>query len=141
MLHQFWLLRPTEWSYHHYDMALLRSHPTKITIHNDLIQYMYDSLEWVATTNPANNKEWKGRGLNMYGPTIITKTGAAHFAAILIAWAALFDNGPPIVQLTGLWTYEIDEEEEKTRGKYNTIRIARDDCTARIRSGGYGRGQ
>jgi hypothetical protein len=135
MLHEFWLLQATEWSYgEQNDIAFLRTHPTRITIPDDLIWYIHDSLEWVETVNPSNSKNWKGTGLNMYGPTIITESGAARLASILTVWADLFDNGPPILQLSGLWTYDTDEEGKKSSGKYNVITIERDIFVTTLRT-------
>jgi hypothetical protein len=127
MLHEFWLLQETEWSYgERSDIASLHTHPTRITVHDDLIWYIHDSLEWVETVNPSNSKNWKGTGLNMYGPTIIPRSGAAQLASSLATWATLLNNGPPILQLSGPWTYDTDEEGKKSSGKYSMITIERE---------------
>lgn len=133
MLHTFWLLETGEWSYHlQQDDIFLPNHSTKITISDDIIWYLSDSLQWVETSNPANNSNWNGSGLNMYGPTIITTTGAVQFARILTAWAILLANGPLILQLTGGWVYDVDEKGKKNDGKYDTILVGRDELVTTL---------
>ena len=73
--------------------------PHIVQVHDDLIGYVRDTLNWVPTFNPA--KKEGHRGLCRYGVTVIDGEGASKFALVLDAWASLFACGPKDLTLTG----------------------------------------
>lgn len=104
-----------------------RSHfndPTALKIDDDLVLYMRDTLRWVPSINPANPKEWGGYGLNYYGPTVINRSGAGKAARLFRLWAALLQEGPETLELTG--GFEWVEGEASTSGRYAVIIAPRD---------------
>lgn len=95
--HAFFLVRASERSpaqYRHF-LAL----PGEVELHDDILHYMYDTLQWIPTHNPARDEPH--RGLCMYGPTVIHAEGAAIAAAVFSAWGRLFALGPEELDLTG----------------------------------------
>src|SRR5579884_991947 len=72
-----------------------------LKLNDDIVLYMMDTLRWVPSINPANPNQWCGYGLNYYGPTVINKTGAEKTARLLRLWAALLQEGPDALELTG----------------------------------------
>ena len=88
----------------YWDYMKVINHKDAISIHDDLLGYMADSLMWVQCHNPAYGKQ-EGliphHGLNFYGPTVIKKDGALALSQIFDAWALLFSSGPPRLELTG----------------------------------------
>ena len=71
-------------------------------LHDDLIQYMGDTLKWLPTTNPSRNEP--GQGLNLYGRTVLAAAGASMAAKLFEGWAGLFRLGPQQLALTGDWS-------------------------------------
>src|SRR5690348_15303189 len=71
-----------------------------VRLDDDLVVYMLDTLNWIPTINPSNPTQWKGWGLNYYGPTVISKVGAPKAARIFGLWADLLDEGPDEYSLT-----------------------------------------
>jgi hypothetical protein len=69
--------------------------PRGVRLHDDLIQYMVDTLAWIPTTNPS--RRHAHRGLCLCGVTIIDTAGAAVAERVFPAWADLFAAGPPIL--------------------------------------------
>jgi hypothetical protein len=110
MDHDFWLFREGERAYTEYH-DLLPRRDAPVSIHDDVLQYFFDTLTWIPTLNPA--KGVYGHGLNMWGPTVIDRTGGALFRQVLAAWAQLFACGPERLRLHGpaTWHWPFDEEE------------------------------
>ena len=98
--HDFLLLSRTECAPQDY-LKLFR-HPDAIHVHDDLLNYIADSLRWVPTLNPARDEH--GFGLNFHGPTTIFADGAGLAAKIFRTWAQLFRLGPEHLSLTASWT-------------------------------------
>jgi hypothetical protein len=117
--HDFLLLATAEHSPADYGRFI--HHPDAVRLHDDVLQYIWDSLRWIPTLNPATGLP--GQGLNYYGPTAILADGAEVAARVLRAWADVFRNAPPELQLTGAWT-TIDGAADS--GHYQQLRLSRD---------------
>jgi len=97
--HDFLLLSATEHRYTDYLKWV--NHPTAIQIHDDVMHYMEDSLNWITCYNPAQ-KMMTHRGLNLYGPTVIKSDGAVDAEAVFTIWAGLLSIGSMSYKLTGV---------------------------------------
>jgi hypothetical protein len=91
-------------------------------VHDDLLRYMGDSLQWVHTINPAR-RDGNGYGLNLCGPTVISTEGAELAAQIFRTWANLFRLGPETLVLTGAWC---ETEGISGQGHYSRVTVSRD---------------
>lgn len=118
MDHDFLLLKKSEYPYENYEIFLEGSEG-RIYLHDDLVQYMGDTLNWVPSMNPSNPSEWPGYGLNLFGPTVIHTSGAEKFGRVCTAWADLMSLGPKNLHLTGSfeWVPEEIATEENKEGK------------------------
>jgi len=96
-----------------------------------VIQYIYDTLRWIPSINPARNCE-RGFGLNNYGITLIDKEGAEVILKIAKAWADLFSNGPSILRLTGNYGC-ITNDKGIEEGNYEIIEVNRDELVESFR--------
>ena len=92
-----------------------------ISICDDLIQYMKDSLFWIKTL-------WNGKketqGLNYYGYTIITGENIAKLRNVINAWICLFENSEEYIMLTE--NYLVDED------KYEKIMLNKVEILAQL---------
>jgi len=87
------------------------NNPNAVRIHDDILRYMADTLNWIPTWNPSMKRPWKG--LCWYGPTVIQKTGAPLAAKILGSWADLFSSGPAVLRLTGDFAFQVENNPAK----------------------------
>src|SRR5215510_16620325 len=94
--HDFLLLSKKEHPYADYLKSI--NSPEAILIHDDLIQYLYDTLQLLTCYNPGN-KMRQIKGLNLYGPSIIKTDGALVFEKLLRSWAKIFSCGPAQIHL------------------------------------------
>ena len=119
--HDFLLLPEKDGDYSDYMDHLHDANSIKLD--DDVVLYIGDTLKWIPTINPSNSAEWAGHGLNYYGPTVINRVGAAKAASIFRHWAALLQEGPEKIALTGdfEWT-----EEPSTDGQYGIVEVDRD---------------
>ena len=127
--HDFLLLSTENCSYTDYMKWI--NNPLAVRIHDDVIGYMKDSLNWITCYNPANGMI-KHEGLNWYGPTVIKEDGAIVAQKIFAAWASLFSNGPKALTLTGAYGW-IDGQGAET-GSYSVIKIDRDEIVGAMRT-------
>ena len=125
--HDFLLLSTREHPYTDYMKWI--NHRNGIRIHDDVMHYMRDTLNWIACYNPAQ-KMMKHRGLNFYGPTVIKKDGAVDAEKLFTTWATLFSIGPKRIKLRGGWT----EGEGKGTGGYSEIRVYREEVVDSLRT-------
>jgi hypothetical protein len=102
-----------------------------ISIDDDIIQYINDTLKWIPSINPFMNYE-KGFGLNNYGITILDKKGAEVILKIAKAWVDLFSNGPSTLKLTGNYGSVISNEGIE-EGSYQIIEGNRDELIESFR--------
>jgi hypothetical protein len=92
--------------------------PSTIELPDDLVVYLWDSLDWIQTSNPSKPAEWRGFGLNMHGPTVIRHGQAAKLAFVLRSWASLFASGPEKLKLKGAFTWIHGESIERGNHEY-----------------------
>ena len=97
--HDFLLLSAREHRYTDYMKWI--NNPNAIQIHDDVMRYMGDSLNWITCYNPAP-KMMRHHGLNFYGPTVIKSDGAVEAEAVFNTWAALLSTWPMSYKLTGV---------------------------------------
>ncbi|MBE6067844.1 MAG: hypothetical protein E7211_09150 [Clostridium lundense] len=90
-----------------------------VLIHDDIVQYIQDTLNWIPSINPAMNYE-KGLGLNNYGITLFDKEGAEVIVGLAKSWADLFSRGPSTLKLTGNYCFTGNDRS------YEIIEISRD---------------
>ena len=120
--HEFLLLPEKDDDYSGY-MAHFRD-PSALKLDDDIVLYILDTLQWVPSINPANPGQWGGYGLNYFGPTIINKSGAGKAARLLRLWAALLQEGPGTLELTG--GFEWSDGNPSTSGRYAVVTAPRD---------------
>ncbi len=101
-----------------------------ISVPDDLIRYLFDTLRWVPTEHPfeASGRwamPWRGYGLDYFGHTAIRKHGAPVFRRICEAWAALFSQAPRTFELHG--SYLPDE------GRYERLEHHRKELVPLLR--------
>ncbi len=124
LMHEFLLMSSADQSPLEY-RSFAREHV--VGVHDDLLQYMADSLKWIPTLNPARNE--RGFGLNLYGPTAILQDGAPIAASVFRSWAQLLGLAPQELVLTGPWT---TIEGWQGSGEYAQLRFDRDDVVATL---------
>ncbi|MCB2300827.1 hypothetical protein [Clostridium tagluense] len=100
-------------------------------LHDDIVQYIHDTLIWIPSINPAMNYE-RGLGLNNYGITLFDKEGAEVILKIAKAWADLFTYGPSTLNLTGSYGW-ITDDNGILDGDYERFNINRDELVNRFR--------
>ena len=108
--HEFFLVTYDEYeemSYNEYCFPL-EDTSNVILLHDDIVQYIQDTLRWIPSINPAINYE-RGFGLNNYGITLFDKEGAEVISKIAKVWADLFSNGPATLKLTGNYGWITDD--------------------------------
>jgi hypothetical protein len=102
-----------------------------VSIHDDVIQYMQDTLNWIPSTNPSMNYQSQF-GLCNYGITLFDKEGANIIYNLAKAWSDLFLNGPTILKLTGSYGYRTFKDG-KPVGEYNLLEVDRDKLAANLK--------
>ena len=117
--HDFLLLSTRECQYTDYMKWI--NNDRAILIHDDIMNYMYDTLKWITCYYPAR-KMMKHKGLNFYGPTVIKKDGAVEAQKVFATWATLFSAGPKRIKLTG------------EGADHSGIRINRDEVVKNLRT-------
>lgn len=102
-----------------------------VLIHDDIIQYIQDTFNWVPSINPSINYQ-KGFGLCNYGITLFDKEGAEVIFKLAKSWADLFSSGPTTVKLTG--NYILTRNGKYfPEGKYEVIEIPKDKLIGNFR--------
>ena len=81
-----------------------------ITLSDDFIRYIADSLNWISCKNPAVSMTKEVKGINYEGVTLFDRTSAATMKSIFKAWYALFLNAPEKLELTGEFVYSSNKK-------------------------------
>lgn len=112
-----------------------------IHLHDDLLRYMGDTLAWIPTFNPARREAHLG--FCWWGSTVIGVEGAATAERVFRAWAELFSLGPPVLALTGAfsWVEEdhvplpggLERAESLAKGAYSKLEFDRDEVVSVLR--------
>lgn len=105
--HEFYLITNTTdvkdfWMFRENNNNVIDS----VVIHDDLIQYIFDSLKWIPSKNPAMRGTPNGKGINYHGVTLFDKQSSATLESVFSSWRALFKNAPSKLELTGQFVYE-----------------------------------
>ena len=101
----------------------------KVQLHDDIIQYMLDTLLWIPSLNPAKNE--RQHGLCLFGLTVLDQQGSALASSTFSTWAQLFSLGPEGLFLKGSYTVIEGSESE---GHYSYTSEARDDLVNRLQT-------
>lgn len=110
--HKFWIFQEGEGNYFDYWKLSKQKVPDQV-ISIDIIEYFFDTLKWIPSINPGNRGHSSYEGLNLYGPTIINKTGGKIFSDVFSSWGQLLSVGPKYITLTTLLTRVLEDEESK----------------------------
>lgn len=124
MFHDFFLTELSENP--RFNFSCYHDKTPSVSIHNDLIEYIGDSLSWLSTYNPATSME-KQTGLNLCGPTVLKSADAKHLYYISKCWSELFKLSPNTLNLTGSYSW-IDDKIET--GRYERLVFDRDEVVA-----------
>ena len=127
--HEFLLLSARQHS--RTDYLKWINHPDAIHIHDDVMEYLQDTMAWIICYNPAQ-KMMKHKGLNYHGPTVIRKDGAVGAEKLFKAWANLFSAGPKTIKLTG--PYGWIQGKPKDTGSYSIITVNRDEIVKKLQT-------
>ncbi|MCZ8520168.1 MULTISPECIES: hypothetical protein [Paenibacillus] len=82
-------------------------------IHDDLINYINDSLVWIPSKNPCEGGIPNVRGLNNFGLTLFDKQSSEVLILIFRSWRDLFKNAPDILELTVYGEDKLSDSKEK----------------------------
>lgn len=124
--HEFHLISNTSdvknfWMYRENSNSVIDS----VVIHDDLINYIFDSLEWIPSKNPELSGTPQGRGLNYHGVTLFDKQSSESLIRILSSWRDLFKSAPKTLELTGDFVYV--GKNEQILGEYEKLVFDRDE--------------
>jgi len=70
-----------------------------VSVNDDIILYILDSLKWIPTYNPF--KREASIGINYSGVTLIENNGLKKLYDIITGWILLFNNAPDTFDLKG----------------------------------------
>jgi hypothetical protein len=79
-----------------------------VRLHDDVLTYLWDTLQWLPTRNPSMGQA-PGFGLSRWGLTAIDAEGAPAAARLFRAWAALLACGPARFQVTTGYAWTEDD--------------------------------
>lgn len=138
LLHDFMLLNYVEHPVENWQQWY--HNPAAMKIHDDILQYIADSLRWIPTYNPA--AKLPCHGLCWCGPTIIDTTGAKIAARVFASWAELFSCGPNEIELTGQFSWQSENATEQDGAErvvsgsagYERLNMNRDELTMNLRT-------
>ncbi len=71
-----------------------------VVIHDDIILYIFDTLKWIPSRNPALHEAPMSAGINYCGVTLFDKNSAVILKSIFSSWRDLFLNSPLLLELT-----------------------------------------
>ena len=126
MYHEFHLVNLKDFGYNEW----LNGHDLTggVSIHDDHLGYMKDTLNWIETYNPAGGQPCVG--LCWFGPTVIRIEGANQTIQVFQAWANLFALGPETLELIGSFGWD----DEHPDGYYERLYIPRDEIVSKLRT-------
>jgi hypothetical protein len=119
--HEFYCLNEGKFNYANYQSYDKKD--SQVTIHDDLIRYINDTLMWVPCIHLSGNHYKETYGLSLYGATVINQDGASMLTHVLSSWENLFSKAPTNFELNGGVTVKSDG----TVGDFHKIRVERDE--------------
>jgi hypothetical protein len=126
--HEFYLVSETMNLEELFDLRKSSKVIDRVIIHDDLIQYINDSLVWIPSKNPAKQANSHSRGINYHGITLLDQQSANALKGIFTSWRDLFKNAPDTFKLTGNFV----EGENEQEGTYEKISINRDEVVNQL---------
>ncbi|WP_066801795.1 hypothetical protein [Moraxella oblonga] len=111
------------------DTFIHNDNPNKATIHDDIIQYLMDSLNWITALAHCDTEQ-PIQGLCYYGITGFNQSLITPFKNLIIAWRAVFANTPDQFILTGSYFTIVGNDNFK--GDYEKITVCRDELLAQL---------
>jgi len=128
--HEFYLVPKTtdiqEYLQHSHDERTFLDY---VVLHDDLILYIIDSLQWIPSKNPGKRAVPADYGINYHGLTLFDKQSAIPLRNVFSAWRNLFENAPKIMKLTGSFVRSDNEE-----GEYERLILDRDRVIIQLES-------
>lgn len=111
-----------------------------VDLHDDVLRYIQDTLQWIPTYNPSTQQA--RQGLCWYGETWIQVEGAVLMAKIFMYWADLLNCGSLELELTGSYSYQIENDPAHdgfeiiavNSGRYEKLIFNRDELVKRFRA-------
>jgi len=100
-----------------------------VTLHDDFLFYISDTLQWIPTHNPGHKKTTRQTGFNFCGVTVMGRDGAPVAKRVFENWAILFSQGPARLNLRG--PYEISPTGKTQR--YNRLNLSRRSVVTKLR--------
>lgn len=84
----------------------------RVMLHDDLIQYILESLKDVPSRNPASRGISGQYGLNYHGVTLFDHQSAYKLQSVLSAWLAVFENKSSLMEFSiGEECFSVDRDE------------------------------
>lgn len=123
--HKFYLIsNKTEtkyfWMYREENNSFIDS----VVIHDDMIQHIYDSLDWIPSKNPSLKGIPNIKGINYHGVTLFDKQSSETLINIFSSWRDLFKNAPLTFELTEKFTFS---EGDSQVNNYEKLVFNRDE--------------
>ena len=84
-----------------------------VTLHDDFLFYISDTLNWIPTYNPSRRK--RQNGLNLCGVTVLDHRGAREAEMVFLGWAELISRGPDQIRLRGPYGKDANGIERYSR--------------------------
>lgn len=114
---------------HNDDTFINNDNSNKAVIHDDIIQYLMDSLNWIIALAHCD-KKCPIQGLCYHGITGFNQSLITPFKNLIIAWRAVFANAPNEFILTGNYFTIVDDDDFK--GDYEKITVCRDELLTEL---------
>jgi hypothetical protein len=127
LLHDFLLLE--EGTHRYEDYGPWSNVPQALHLHDDVLRYFDDTLQWIPALNPAKRPMEPVQGLCDWGPTIINRSGGLIAAQVFGRWADLLVCGPEQLVLTGGWCMPPEGP-----GHYDKLKVERDPLVTTLRT-------
>lgn len=109
LVHDFVVSNKEIYTYQDY-MNVINKVPYDVSIHDDLILYFYDFLQWIPAYNPS--MEIRHMGLNLYGVTIIDIDRAQQAYDLFVHIVDILKLSPETLKLNGGYSYQLADDED-----------------------------
>lgn len=104
-----------------------------ILLHDDFIDYIYDTLLWIPSVNEKGIPMNPTKGLNRWGVNLYEMEGAYKLKSIISSWIEIFKNGPDKLNLKGAWSYYNEEKDNyENEGHYERLLLNRDELIKKL---------
>lgn len=86
-----------------------------------MIQYIYDTLQWVPSKNPAMSELPIMSGINYHGVTLFDSNSTKSLLTVFTSWKDIFSMAPATFELKGPHNYSTDTYEQLQFNRYEII--------------------